>query len=80
MINFRLPSTNKKSLMINIDAAEQKEIIKLLLSLVTYLSHSVVFAQSSVTVMSLLTFSDCDDSFLYYLSISENLSQDKMTF
>ena len=73
--------------MINTSAAEEEEAIKIPLLSATYLYHLVVLAQSLIAVLSLpaailllLTASDCDNSFSYYLSVTENLSQDEMTF
>ena len=61
--------------------------MKILLLLATYLYYSVVLAQLPVIVSLSLTAislppaaSDCNNSFLYYSSVTEDLSQDKMAF
>ena len=80
-INFRLPSTNKKSLMINTDASEDDTVMKMLPSSATYSCHSVVLTLSLTALSLSLTASDKDsDTFSYYLSAIKDLSQDEMTF
>ena len=94
-INFRLLSTNEKSLTINIIASEDDTVMKMSLSSATYLCHLIVLTQSltallllltalllSLTaVLSLLTVLDKDsDTFSYYSLATKDLSQDKMTF
>ena len=87
-INFRLPSTNEKSLMINISASEDNTVIKMPPSLTIYSCHSVVLTLLLIilsllltAILSLLTASNKDsDTFSYYSLATKDLSQDKMTF
>ena len=88
MINFKLPSTNKKSLIINTDASEDDTVMKMPPLSATYLCYLVVLTLLLITlslsfpaVLLLLTALNKDsDTFSYYSLAIKDLSQDEMTF